>query len=102
MINVNVYGLPIGAVTLKDLLIELKDVTDWFHLGIHLEVSTTTLINIRLRHQHSGDIEAMKTDMFIAWLDEEMEPTWSAVVRALVRIKMKPLARKLGKKYGKV
>ena len=92
-------NLPIGTVTLKDLVSELDN---WFHLGIQLEVSATTLQNIRHRHHHTGDIEAMKTDMFIAWRDnEEHGPKWSTIVRALVGIKMVPLARKLGMKYGR-
>ena len=95
------YGLPIGAVTLKDLVAELDDVTDWFHLGIYLEVNTTTLTNIRHKYRYSDGKNVSKTDMFIAWINE-VEPTWSAVVRALVGIKMMPLARKLGTKYGKV
>ena len=91
-----------GAATLKAMMEELEGVTNWFSFGIQLEVSTTTLRNIRHRHRHTGDIEAMKTDMFIAWRDnEEHGPTWSSIVRALVGIRMVPLARKLGMKYGK-
>ena len=101
MRNFYVCGRPIGAVTLKDLVTELDDVTDWFHLGIHLEVSSATLRNIRNRHQRTGDIKDMKTDMLMGWMDNEVHPTWSPIVRALVGIKMAPLARKLGMKYGK-
>ena len=94
------WSVHAGAITLKSLVIELEDVTDWFHLGVYLEVSTTTLINIKYKYCYSNDNEASKTAMFIAWMNE-VKPTWSAVVRALVGIRMKPLARKLAMKYGK-
>ena len=65
------------------------------------QVDTTSLRNIRNRHRQSRDTEAMKTDMLIEWIDNAVDLTWSAVVRALVGIKMKPLAKTLGMKYGK-
>ncbi len=90
-----------GAVTLKDLVAELESVMDWFHLGVFLEVSQSDLLIIKSTHELSRNIKASKSDLFIAWMNTCAQPTWSAVVRALVGIRMEALAKKLAMKYGK-
>ncbi len=56
---------------------------------------------IRHTHLNSRDIKASKTDLFTLWLKSSNQLTWSTVVRALVGIRMEPLAKKLAMKYGK-
>lgn len=75
--------------------------SDWFHLGIHLEVGESELMAISHKHQNSRDLKASKTDLFTVWLRTSNQPSWSAIVRALVGIRMMNLAMKLGMKYGK-
>ncbi len=91
----------VGAVTLKALVTELEDVLDWFNFGVHLEVRESDLMIIRHTHLNSRDVKASKTDLFTTWIRTSSLLTWSAVVRALVGIRMEPLAKKLAMKYGK-
>ncbi len=95
-----VFGF-VGAVTLKALVTELEEVIDWFNFGVHLEVRESDLMAIRYTHLNSRDIKASKTDLFTLWLKSSNQLTWSTVVRALVGIRMEPLAKKLAMKYGK-
>ncbi len=94
-------SMCVGAVTLKALVSELEEVIDWFNFGVHLEVRESDLMIIRHTHLNSRDVKASKTDLFTTWIRTSSQLTWSAVVRALVGIRMEPLAKKLAMKYGK-
>lgn len=78
----------------------MREVIDWFHLGVHLGVKEAKLQAIKYTHERSRNLEESKSDLFSAW-ETTNEPTWSAVVRALVGIGMMSLAKKLAMKYGK-
>ena len=77
-------------------MVELKDVIDWFGLGVHLGMDIAKLKGIERRN---GDIEECKHDMLQAWIDTEGEPSWYSIVRALRKIQENDLAEKLEKKY---
>ena len=85
-------------MTIKDLVSELHDVVSWFLLGIYLDVSDSELMKIRADHKEKTD--ACKTEMLVTWLRQTTDASWSMVVRALVGIKMRPLAQKVAVKYG--
>ena len=84
-------------VTLRDLLRELIDVVDWFHLGIYLDIPHSALLKISAEN---GTVDRCKTQALIKWMDLR-EPSWEDVVRALVNIKMIDLARNIAEKYGR-
>ena len=84
-------------MTLKILVSELHDVVNWFGLGLQLDVPDTELMKIR--YNCRGEVDRCKTDVFIWWM-KQVDPTWSAVVRALVGIKMSSMAHKIAIKYG--
>ncbi len=90
-----------GTITLKALVTELEHVRDWFHLGVYLEVPEADLMAISYKHETSRNLKAIKSDLFTAWMKSCAQPTWSAVVKALVGVQMEPLAKKLGLRYGK-
>lgn len=90
-----------GAVTLKVLVSELHEVVSWFGLGLQLGVSDTELLKLRHKYAICREVDECKTEVFISWM-KQMKPTWSAVVRALVGIKMFSLAHKIAIKYGKL
>ena len=87
-----------AAVTIKDLITELHDVISWFQLGIYLDISPSELMKIRADHREKTD--DCKTEMLMTWLRQTTDASWSAVVRALVRMKMGALAQKIAVKYG--
>ena len=86
------------AVTIKDLITELHDVISWFQLGIYLDISPSELMKIRADHREKTD--DCKTEMLITWLRQTTDVSWSAIVRALVGIRMGALAQKIAVKYG--
>ena len=90
--------LTSAAVTIKDLITELHDVITWFQLGIYLDISPSELMKIRADHREK--IDECKTEMLVIWLRQTTDVTWSAVVRALVGIRMGALAQKVAVKYG--
>ena len=87
-----------AAVTIKDLIAELHDVISWFQLGIYLDISPSELMKIRADHRERTD--DCKIEMLVTWLRQTTDASWSAVVRALVGIKMGALAQKIAVKYG--
>ena len=91
------YDFTSVAVTIKDLISELHDVISWFQLGICLEISPSELMKIRVNHR---EVDACKSEMLMTWLRQSSDVSWSAVVRALVEIRMGALAQKVALKYG--
>ena len=92
------FYLTSAAVTIKDLVSELHDVVSWFQLGIYLDISPSELMKIRADHREKTD--DCKTEMLVTWLRQTTQVSWSAVVRALVGIRMRALAQKVAAKYG--
>ena len=84
---------------MTDLLTELRGVTDWFTLGVWLDVPTPLLKAIR--NDHTGDTNQCKLQMLIAWSKQEV-PTWPRVVYALGEMGMPELAIALAEKYGRI
>ena len=81
---------------MKDILRELKEVTEWHHLGLCLGVDESRLKAIR--KDNKGN-ENRKRAMLLAWSKLKV-PTWRRVVRALLDMGEKVLAEKIAKKYG--
>ena len=84
-------------MTLKDLVIQLDEVVDWFKLGILLDISSSKLKRIRADHRETN---ACKTEMLVMWMEQTTNASWTTVVRALVGIRMETLAQNIAAKYG--
>lgn len=76
---------------------ELRDVVDWFGLGVHLRLDVAKLKGIEARN---GDTEERKRKMLQVWIDTEGEADWPSIVKALRKIEENDLAEKLHKKYS--
>ena len=83
-------------MSVKELLHELKDVTEWFELGICLGIPDSKLREI---YEDYDNIEECKAGMILVWSQRRI-PTWSAMVTALVGIGMHNLAMRIAKKHG--
>ena len=89
-------GLQLEGVAMKDLLIELQELTDWFKFGVEVGVQESKLKEIR---QDYEDTEECKSEMLLIWMNKEVV-TWTKVIRALVEIGMERLALAIASKYG--
>ena len=84
-------------VTVKEVLCELKEVDNWFDLGVYLNIPDFKLREI---YQDCQDgTEQCKIEMLLIWR-QQCIPTWSAIVTALSEIGMHNLAIKIANKYG--
>ena len=84
------------VASLKDLVSELQEVTDWYYLGLCLGVPFTMLQSIKQDYRH---IEERKREVLLAWSDKET-PTWVKVVNVLVEMRKMSLANHIAQKYG--
>ena len=91
-------GTQLKDVPMTDLLTELQNVTDWFTLGVGLEVPTPLLKAIREDHT---DTDQCRREMLFAWSKQEV-PTWPRVVHALSEMGIAKLAIAIAEKYGKI
>ena len=91
------YILTLGEVTVKLLDLELQEVSDWFGLGLHLDIPPPELHNIK----HNIRLCSPQTEMFSVWIKKRPEPTQPCVVKALMEIGREALAHKIALKYGK-
>lgn len=89
-----------GEVTVKLLDEELKEVCDWYGLGLHLDIPKAELNFIRYEPRLCH-IQDRKREMFSVWMREISEPSWPHVVKALKIIGQERLAYKIAFKYGK-
>ena len=83
--------------TLQRLLEELRNVDNWFLLGIFLSVPVKQLQKIESLHR--GEVERCKIDMLQYWLDNNVTPSWKDVVRALEKTNQLVLAETVKHKY---
>ena len=104
-LQLHVYVIGLGAlhtelkdVSMEDLLTDLQEVTDWFTLGVWLDVPTPLLVAIRNDYT---DTDQCKLEMLITWSKQEV-PTWPRVVYALGEMGMTELAIALAEKYDRI
>lgn len=91
--------MPPGEVTLKVLDQELQGVCDWFRLGLNLDIPSEKLQEID-HNPTFREIQQFRMEMLCEWMKRQLEPSWSHVVTALMKIGRESLAHKLAFKYG--
>ena len=89
----------VREVSLHELLIELKEVEDWFELGVYLGVPDYKLREIEQDCRYM-DVEECKMEMILLWRQMTI-PTWSAIVNALTEIGKHKRALEIASKYSK-
>ena len=95
---ISVLALIYTTVGLKDLLKELKPVTDWHNLGLYLDITEHKLNDIQ--ESNSGNTDDCRREMLMVWMESEVA-TWARVVHALIHIDQPVLAANIASKYGK-
>ena len=85
------------TLTLKRLTYELKPVTNWYLLGINLNLNDDTLRTIQ--KDHRGDNDQCKIEMLVYWLKSTINPTWKDVADALHLMDEHKVAKVIQKRY---
>ena len=75
---------------------ELQEVNDWVTLGLYLGIKMYKLKEVKEDYQ---TLAKCRTQMLDEW-QNNVTPTWSAVVQALVGIGKRHLAYQLAQKHG--
>ena len=88
--------LFVVVAALADLMKELTEVNNWMHLGLNLGLKLSTLEAIQTDKSTTAD---RRNQMLIDW-QKQVNPTWSAVIQALVNMGMRHLASQLAQKHG--
>ena len=97
LFNVTVVLLYTGIADLAQVKRFLKNMSDWFTLGLELGLLFPTLKKID--EEKHGDIERRKTEMLAAWLQQQDNvsqvgaPSWSVLRQALRNIGENELAK---------
>lgn len=68
-------------MTLRNLANELKEVVEWYQLGISLGIKSYRLDEIRMNRM--GDVQHCKLSMLDVWLRGDIYASWNKMVGAL-------------------
>ena len=79
-----------------DLSSELKEVTDWYQLGMYLGLKAHELTQIERDHQGN---ERRKQEMLDLWLRRKPDAGWRDVVSALQEMEENKLAESIRQNY---
>ena len=76
---------------------ELQEVNNWIPFGLNLGIDISKLQAIEKVYP---TIEERRTQLLIEWKNQVV-PTWSAVVKALMEIGKRRLAYEIAQKHGR-
>ena len=82
---------------IKILISDLKEVTEWFRLGIFLGLKSHDLKKIESKHH--GDIERCKLEMLEFWKKNDQKASLKKLTDALEKIDHRNLAMHLRKRH---
>ena len=85
-------------LTVKNLSSELTTITNWYQLGLYLDLQTHELDKIQQEHAHQGNDRQMLV-MLTLWLRRTPNPTWDDVVTALEQLRENRVAESVRQKY---
>ena len=94
--------LYLELIELKDLREELAGLSNWFHLGMILDVPETALLKILMDCRHC---DPCRTQVLKMWLErrsnheEGQQPSWSRLAGAVEAAGRESIARHIAKKY---
>ena len=82
---------------LKVVLSELVEVTNWYELGLQLNLPAHVLDTAK--RNNVGDETRCKTEMLKEWLRRSLDQSWGGLILALESVGYEVLATKLRGKY---
>ena len=86
------------VLNVKNLSTELKTITNWYQLGLYLNLQTHDLSKIQQDHAHHGNDRQMM-EMLALWLRRTPNATWGDVVNALQQMGENRVAENIRQKH---
>lgn len=86
-----------GPKNLAELTSELKEVVDWYHLGVRLNIPDYQLKIIAKNNPR--DVATCRTEMLSLWMNT-VQGKWATIVQALVETGSRTLACEIALKHG--
>ena len=77
------------TIELRDLVLAVKDVTEWYDLGVHLALPIHMLDTIKAE---GLPVQESMREMLKKWLDYDPEASWEKLASALKAIDKKAVA----------
>ena len=77
----------------RTILEQLKNVTEWHELGIHLNVPHSALCTFEVNYPR--DAERCKSEMVNAWLRQDKDASWGKLAQALSAVGYRVLSEEL-------
>ena len=85
-------------LNVKNLSSELTTITNWYQLGLYLNLQTHELNKIQQDHAHHGNDRQM-LEMLSLWLRRTPNGTWGDVVNALQQMGENKVAKNIRQKH---
>ena len=85
-------------LNVKNLSSELTTITNWYQLGLYLNLQTHELNKIQQDHAHHGNDRQM-LEMLALWLRRTPNPTWDDVVSTLQQMRENRVAENIHQKH---
>ena len=86
-------------LNVKNLSSELTTITDWYQLGVYLNLQTHELDKIQQDHAHQGN-DRQRLEMLALWLRCTLNASWEDVVSALQQMGENRVAENVRQKHG--
>ena len=90
MIRNFLYTVP----TVKELIKKLNEISDWYKLGVLLDVPVWELKKIKKLNE---EVEENKIELFHIWLKNAKAPTWETILCAVRQLDPNLAERLAGK-----
>ena len=87
-----------NVLTVEILSSELQSVSNWYQLGINLDLETHNLDNIQQNYAHQ-EVDQQRLEMLDLWLRRKLNDTWEDVVSALQQMGENRVAESIRQKY---
>ena len=86
------------VLNVRNLSSELTTITNWYQLGLYLNLQTHELDKIQQDHAHQGN-DRQRLGMLALWLRHTPNATWEDVVSALQQMEEKRAAENIRQKH---
>ena len=86
------------VLNVKNLSSELTTITNWYQLGVYLNLQTHELDKIQQDHAHHGNDRQM-LGMLALWLRRTPNATWGDIVSALQQMGENRVAKNIRQKH---